>query len=57
MKSTWQIFRTQMSIYQSKAKLAVNILFGKAPILLTQKYGEAGKGLYGNGDSMFNSCP
>ena len=57
IKSKWQIFKTQMLIYHSKANLDVKILFGKSTHLINPKIWKAGKGLYGNGDSIFDSCP
>ena len=58
MKSLWPIFKTEMSIYQSKAKLDVKSLFCKFTLHLAPEIRKMHvRGLDGNEDSTFDSGP
>ena len=56
IQSRWLIFKDKVLIYQSKAKLDVNILFGNGTHLLGLEIRKMQvRSLYGNKNATFNS--
>ena len=58
IKSMRPIFKTKMLIYQSKAKLDENTMFGNITHHLNQEIRKMlVRGMFGNNDSSFHSGP